>query len=228
MLKRDKNGFIDIIRNNDFDPSSFKRYEKDNVDGVPGFIVQLENSPLFFLARTNNDDYHQHDSRYIRFAPNFPKSEYFPSNGWDHIGSVYECFEFWLNNDVKDYLEEIEVSDLWEQLEGKDLFDSDPLRSRSADSFTKPEKEKVCASLEYFKKLIEVEYNPSKEQLEIIDDRLTYLADSLDRLDKVDWQGIAISTVISISIALNLDTESGKNLFSLFKQAFTAALELFK
>ncbi len=91
MLKRDKNGFIDIIRNNDFDPSSFKRYEKDNVDGEPGFIVQLENSPLFFLARTNKDDYHQHDSRYIRFAPNFPKSEYFPSNGWDHIGGVYEC-----------------------------------------------------------------------------------------------------------------------------------------
>jgi len=228
MLKRDKNGFIKIITNNGLEPSSFKRYEKDDVDGNPGFIIQLENSPLFFLARTNKDDYHEHDSRFINFAPNFPKSEYYPSSNWDHIDGVYEWFEYWLDKHVKTYLEEIDVIDLLEQLEGKALFNTDPLRSRNTESFTKPEKERIGASIERFKKLIEVEYNPSQEQLEIIEDRLNYLTDSLERLNKVDWQGIAISTIISISIALSLDTEDGKHLFDLFKQAFTVALELFQ
>ena len=228
MLKRDKNGFLDIIKSNDLEPSLFKRYEKDDVDGDPGFIIQLENSPLFFLARTNSDDYHKHDSRFIEFAPKYPKSEYLPDSSWDNIEGVYEWFDFWLRKHVKTYIEEIDIPDLWEQLEGNYLFDADPLRSRNTIAFSKPEKEKIRASLEHFSKLISVEYNPTEDQLEIIQDRLKYLSDSLDRLNKVDWQGIAISSVISISIALSLDTEQGKNLFDLFKQAFTAALELLK
>ncbi len=228
MLKRDKNTFIEIIKSKGLELSSFKRYEKDNVDGNPAFIIQLENSPLYFMARTRNEDYHEHDSRFIKFGPNFPKSDYVPSQNWDSIEKVYEIFEYWLDSHVKTYLEEIDIPDLWEQLEGKTLFSTDPLSNRTSDSFTKPEKERICASLEHFKKLAVMEYNPSDEQLEIIQDRISYLADSLDRLNKVDWQGIAISTVISISIALSLDTEKGRHLFTLFKQAFTAALEFLK
>ena len=227
MLKRDKNGFLEILRNNNFEASSFKRYEKD-VDGGKGFIIQLKNSPLFFLARTRAEDYHDHDSRYVKFAPDFPKSDYLPRENWCGIDKIYDYFNDWLNNHVKLYLEELEVSDLWEQLEGNNLFNSDPLSNRSSINFTKPEKERITASIDHFRKLIEVEYSPTEEQLEIINDRLGYLTESLDRLNKVDWQGIAISTVMSISIALSLDTENGKNLFTLFKQAFTAALEYLK
>lgn len=228
MLKRDKNGFIDIIKKTGLEPLSFKRYDKSDVDGELGFIIQLENSPLFFLARTMNDDYHQHDSRCIEFAPNFPKSEYMPPQGWGNISTVYTMFEDWLNNHVKTYLEEIDATDLWEQLEGKTLFNTDPLSNRNSKSFSKPEKEKIAVSLQKFKSLITDKYNPSEEQSEIIEDRLIYLVESLERLNKVDWQGIAISTVISISIALSLDTENGKKLFELFKQAFTSVLEYFK
>lgn len=126
------------------------------------------------------------------------------------------------------YLEEIDIPDLWEQLDGQVLFTSDPLSRRSSESFTKPEKERIRTSLENFKKLVATEYNPSEEQLEIIEDRLSYLASGLDRLNKVDWQGITVSTLISISIALSLDTEKGKYLFQLFKQAFAALLETIK
>lgn len=227
MLKRDKNGFLDIIRRNDLSHSSFKRYEKDDVDGYPGFIIQLENSPLFFLARTSRDDFHEHDCRYIKFGPEFPKSDYEPKNNWGTIDVVYEEFEYWLKNHVIAYLEEIDIEDLWDQLEGQSLFSPDPLSSRSSDSFSKPEKERIRSSINQFRKLIETQYQPHTTQLEAIEDRLEYLVDSLDRLNKVDWQGVAISTVISISIALNLDTQDGKNLFDLFRQAFTALLEIF-
>lgn len=46
MKKKDKNGFIDLIKKHEFEPSQFKRYEKD-VDGFPAFILQFLGSPLF-------------------------------------------------------------------------------------------------------------------------------------------------------------------------------------
>jgi len=112
---------------------------------------------------------------------------------------------------VKTYIEEIEILDLWAQLEGQSLLSVDPLRNRKNSDFDKAEKEHIRASLKQFMKLVEVEYKPTQDQLAVIEDRLNYLGESLDRLNRVDWHGIAISTVISISIALSLDTERGKN-----------------
>lgn len=222
MLKSYKNGFIDIIQRNSFEPSEFKRYEKE-VDNHPAFILQLGNSPLFFMTRTNSEDYHELDLRYIKFAPDYPKTGYYPEHAWTNISDVYEVFENWLHNDVKCYLDEIDAPDLWGQIEGRHLFDEDPMSNRSDRAFDKAEKERVRAALIHFKHLVEIEFKPSQDQLEVIYDRLDYLSEALDRLNKVDWQGLAVSTVISISIALSLDTERGKSLFQVFKQAFASA-----
>lgn len=113
MKKKDKNGFINLIKKHGFDLSQFKRFEKD-VDGYPAFILQFSGSPLFFMVRTNKDDFNQFDIRYIKFAPNFPKSDYYPEQDWAWIGDVYEIFEYWLAQHVKEYLEEIDEPDLWE------------------------------------------------------------------------------------------------------------------
>lgn len=228
MLKCDKNGFIELIKENGHDPLSFKRYEKDDVEGFPAFIIQLKNSPLFFMVRTNNSSFHEHDARYIEFAPGFPKSDYFPGHDWTSMTEVYGWFENWLEFHVNSYIREIDALDLWEQLEGSVLFDSDPIRSRNTDSFSKPEKERIIGALDRFVGLIDAEFDPSDHQREIIEDRLNYLKDGMDRLNKVDWQAIAVSTVISISIALSLDTDNGKKLFDLFKQAFSVALDLLR
>lgn len=228
MLKRDKNRFLEVIKESGLKHSLFKRFEKGDVEGSPAFIIQLKNSPMFFMARTDSSDYFSHDSRYIEFSPKFTKSDYRPHNGWDNIEGVLEIFNNWLEMHVKTYLEELEETDLWEQLEGRVLFGSDPMSNRTSGQFSKPEKERIQESLVNFKALIELEYAPTNEQLEVIQDRIDYLSDSVNRLNKTDWQGIAVSAIISISIALNLDTEKGKNLFSLFKQSFAAMLEYMK
>ena len=57
MLKKDKNAFIDVIKDNDLNPSLFRNYEK-KVEEHPAFILQLVSTPLFFMTRTANDDFH--------------------------------------------------------------------------------------------------------------------------------------------------------------------------
>lgn len=225
MLKKHKNGFIKIIEEKGFHVSQFRAVEK-YVDGLPGFILQFVNSPLAFLARTHEDDYFLHDYRFVQFAPSYPKSDYKPAGDWCEISEVYDGFQSWLSTHIKSYLEEIDIPDLWAQIEQQNLFLDDPLSTRDSRHFDKAEKEKISIAIEKFKELLETHYQPTKDQLEIINDRLSYLSDSSDRLSKVDWQGVAISTLISISIALSLDTQRGRELFGLFKTAFTSALNL--
>jgi len=225
MLKKDRNRFIELISKYELDPADFKKHEK-SIDEHPAFILQLNNSPLFFMVRTNKDDYAEFDMRYISFAPNFPKSEYMPQTGWTWIGDVYETFEYWLSNHVIPYREEIEAPDLWEQMQGSQLFIEDPLVSRDQSDFDKVEKENIRLAISQFEQSIKLLYQPTTEQIETIRDRLDYLSESLDRVNKVDWQGLAISTVISISIALSLDTTKGKELFSLFKESFSTIVKV--
>ncbi|MCF7493615.1 hypothetical protein L3V35_00940 [Vibrio sp. L5-1] len=224
MLKKHKNGFLEIIEESGFHASQFKAVEKE-VDSNPGFILQFVNSPLAFLTRTNSTDYFEHDFRYVLFAPSYPKSEYVPENGWCSINDVYEGLKQWLENHILVYLDEIDIPDLWSQIESQNLFVEDPMVNRSEKGFDKAEKERIVLAIEHFKSLVKLEYKPTEEQLEVINDRLGYLVESVDRLNKVDWQGVAVSTIISISIALSLDTNRGSELFSLFKSAFTSALD---
>ena len=83
-------------------------------------------------------------------------------------------------------------------------------------------------SINEFKVLIINGFHPDVKELNIIENRLEYLSESLNRLNKIDWKGLAISTVISISIALSLDTTSGHKLFELFKSVFHNVLYLLK
>ena len=64
------------------------------------------------------------------------------------------------------------------------------------------------------------EYKPTEEQLNSIEDRLKYLSDSTERLNKVDWQGVAISTIMSISM-FSMYSEANK--FIRMKEQFLIA-----
>jgi hypothetical protein len=74
--------------------------------------------------------------------------------------------------------------------------------------------------------LIIKNFKPNKEELEVVDARLKYLSDAMEKHNKFDWKGIAINTVIAITIALSLNPEQGNKLFQLFKQVFAAVIYL--
>jgi len=57
---------------------------------------------------------------------------------------------------------------------------------------------------------------------------LEYLKKAVDRLNKFDWRGLAISVVVGIGINLSVDTNSGKLLLDLLRQAFNTVTYLLK
>jgi hypothetical protein len=76
-------------------------------------------------------------------------------------------------------------------------------------------------SINELKLLIHQNFNTSQEQQKLVDDRLNYLIDSTNRLNKFDWKSVSISTMLSIVTTLTLDVEKGRQLFVLFQKVFS-------
>lgn len=128
---------------------------------------------------------------------------------------------------MKTYLEDRDVPDLWSQIETLAFSSVSPIMStRDTSMFSESEKVQARIAVQTFQQSIIENFNPPQEQLEYITDQLKYLADAVDRLNKFDWRGLALSIVVGIAINLTVDTEGGRLLFKLFEQAFQSALLL--
>jgi len=225
MLKKYKNGFLEIIQRNKFDPKVFEVTEDDTAAFKP-FVLQVKDTPFRFVTRSSDRDFHVFDCAYTEFAPRFPLSSYMPT-GWGGIEFVYTKFEQWLNSDLKEYFNEQVTPDLWEQISSQESLIPLPLPSdQDFTNYSEEEKSQLRLALSEFRLLIAETFKPTQEQLKTIDARLNYASDALDRLNRFDWKSILISTTLAISIALSLDTARGRLLFELLKRILSNTVYL--
>ncbi|MCJ7807725.1 MAG: hypothetical protein MUP73_03255, partial [Dehalococcoidia bacterium] len=94
-----------------------------------------------------------------------------------------------------------------------------------AEYFTDDEKHSLIMSVETLRLSVVNTFQPSDDQLKVIDGHLEYLKNAVDRLNRIDWRAIAVMTSIQIATVLTLDTEKGRLLLSLFEQAFSEGLK---
>lgn len=189
------------------------------------FVIRVRNTPLAFtvIPHTSNFDYY--GIRYTEFKPGYPeRSPFFSTTPFNKL---LTAFKEWIENTVTPYLDEEKTPDLWQQVETYHSFiDEAPAESRDTSDFTEEEKADVRRSVEEFKRLVAENFSPTVEQQEYINRELDYLSNAVDRLNRFDWRGLAISTLMGIAINLSVDTERGRLLFKLFQQAFHAGLRL--
>lgn len=226
MLKKYKNIFLKIIIDQGFDPNDFSQkellYKK-----TPAFALKYRDTPLEFIARNSMDNYHDMDCIFTKFAPNFPLSDIIPDNDWFKPKDIFVIFERWLKEHLQEYLNDLNVPDMWEQVDkSKKIIEEISIGTNDQYLFSKDEKEEVRKALNIFKDHAGKELLLSEAQILLFSKRVDYLAGAVDRLTKFDWKNVAVSTIMSISIALSLDVEKGRLLFNLFKEAFKHTLKL--
>lgn len=222
MRKTDKNGFIKIIEECGLNPAYFKASQlgKDENDVLK---ISLDNSPFYFIVRTNDMDIYEHNGAYVKYTNYFKELELMPNvPGWLTIEEIYESMRYWINHHIKPYLEDKGAIDLWGILGNKNLLTKDPLDNRDGSQFNEFEKEIIRTSLKELVEEIKKQFELTEGQLEVVNDRISYISERLDKLNKTDWQGIVISAILSIATALSLDTTQGKILLDLFKHALTS------
>lgn len=195
------------------------------VDGNSSYVVSVRDSSLRFIARCTPEL--RFDAAFNRFAPGLPLTDYIPAAGWFvDIEGVLEEFTRWLREDATAMVEEASAPDLWSDI-GSAISNLGTFDDRFT-TFSDVEQSVVQRVLNDFREDVVRVFQPTPTQLDRIESELKYLGAAAGRLNKFDWKGVAINTLIAIGVALSLDVERGRELMNLFQAAIAGALHLLK
>lgn len=226
MLTKYKNQLFDSIKESTFALNQFK-YEEFKSDGNYISRINYIDTPFYFYTKNPSNSYKHFQYKYTTFSPGYESTDYIPNNRWVGIDSILRSFRGWLDKDISEYLAENVAIDLWTEFKNTgSSLNLNNIDFDDKDSFTVEEQKQINLALDELKLLIKDNFKTNQEQQSNVNNRLDYLIEGSKRLNKVDWKSIAISTMISISIALTLDAEQGQLLFSLFKKVINALPKL--
>lgn len=221
MLKRHKNGFIGVIQEHGLDSQSFE-VEEPVFDKVKAFVLRFRKSSMCFIVWPDEESFDRFQYSFTSFTPAFPSSGVRYSRD---IDGVYESFSIWLKQDLALYIDNMLEPDFWEQITTQHDFLSSSGETEY-EQFDEEEKAQLRLKIGEFRLLVINKFGLSPEQIEMINRRLDYMSEALDRLNRFDWRGVVINSVVSISIALYLNNEQGRTLFNLFKRVFATVVHL--
>jgi hypothetical protein len=253
MLKRYKNRFFHAIQGLGFDPAVFSaQTEKFNSvpdlpermtimrffrlmvgDDAPqpepakgpertALVIRLKDTELWFGITDCPWSFDHGSFTFTRFGPGFPKDPWSDDAPFEEILTE---FERWLNLDVAKYLEEKALPDYWSEIEMSGSLGAETdVPVGEGEPFTPEEREEVRRAIRTFRGLVEHHFHPTAQQSDFINERLDYLSRAVDRLNRFDWRGVAVSMVGNVAVNLSVDHEGGRILFALFKQAFLKLL----
>ena len=223
ILQKYKNNLLTIIQESGIDPNLFTA-ENRVFDNIGFFTISLRDSSILFAICPWENRFDDFRYRRSLFQAGFAMSELLYGGKSERL---FEIFKDWLNSVVIPYLDDVRTPDFWQILEETrshtkhEVFTPDDF-----NSFSDGEKIQIRLTIKEFRLLIMDNFNPNQEHLKAVDARLEYLSDAIDKHNKFDWKGIAIHTVMAITIALSLSPEQGHQLFELFRQIFSNILYL--
>lgn len=219
MLKKYKNQFVEFINGFDLGTSDFKINVLDNDENnAQNIELVVKNSPFFFRIMSYPENWNLFWVEFKAFKPTFP------TESWP-VGSEYmnfeECLthlEYWKSRHLDEYFEEETRPDLLESFARTKTYNISEINFDTNEPFLSSEKKIIKSGLEEIKLLIREEFDFTQSQIGIIDNRIKYLEEAIDRLNKTDWKSLLISTILSIIISLALDTNNSEKMIKLFSK----------
>jgi len=231
MLNKYKNELLDVIKKSHFSVSDFVASEPDSPEH--GKTFTLVHTPSNFHLEVWNDprDFDSFRGFYTDFVPGLI-GYYFPNDTnyafeeleyCDIMELVAHCTQ-WLEG-IDKYNEDLATPDLWANITDSQNIINETDKE-SLEYFLPAEKDSIRLAIRDFKQLMEKKFEMDTEQHAIVFERLDYLTKAVDKSNKFDWKGIALNTIISISITLSLDADRGRQLFELFKTVFGSIVRM--
>ena len=222
MLVKHKNLVFRLLQkySDRLDLRRFSTHAEDEV-----FSINYTDTPFWFRIRYSPSSYDRFDCRWTLFAPGFPECEFVPRDTWTSFGEVLTYLDTWLSNTLLPNLANSEEVDLWEQfLSNSTVNMTSPPTAEDFHPHTSQECATIRSLITEFRTLIIRSFQPTPDQLVVITQRLDYLSAALERLNRFDWRALAVTTVLAIGVNLCVDTNTGRTLWNLFRQAFAGAV----
>jgi hypothetical protein len=219
MRKKYRNELFALITDSQLPINDFS-LKDEIIEDLPAVVIQYKNTPFKFVIRNAKNSYEDFDYQYVPYSPEFIMGGM--SEGFVDFDEVHSELDEWIESNIKAYLEDEEESDLWQEFNrGNSTVNLNEINFEEKSNFSKNEKAQLVMAMNELKFLIHKNFDTTNKEQDLVNQRIEYLIDSIDTLNKFDWKGSAISTIISIAISLTLDTEKGKLLFELFKRVLS-------
>lgn len=219
MRLTDKNKIVEYLKKSSYGIDAFDLY--DAVGSAPVVTrLNIKGTELFCTITPFPQDFNAYAMMYTKYGPTLPQINPSPRAVLtiDHV--IVEIAR-WLNRDVKQYWEDRNAPDLWEEYKnGARYLKLEELDVDDKQHFTADDQVRIGFAIVDLKLLIKERFDPTEAQLAAVNKKLDYLVETTSRLSKTDWKGVAIGIIASIAIALSLDTQRGQQLWQLFKQVF--------
>lgn len=133
---------------------------------------------------------------------------------------ILESFKYWLVAHCKDLYDDKAGNDLWTDYKKQAAFSSIKNEDYSNfENFSNHDRASIKLALEEIKGIIIERFTKTDEQIIDLNLRIDYLTEAVGRLNKTDWRGIFLSTIINITVALTLSPKEGQELMNLFLSA---------
>ena len=216
---KQKKLFYDIFTLNDISWNDFEEIQVE-LEGLPHDGINLIHKPtqLFFLFGYNSLSPTYGSGRWmVSFAPgqnNIPQTTIPSIISWDE---VLRNFHIW----VKMLKEQIEAHIFMEAVQQyKDSVNSYTLDFSMEEPFKPNEEAFIKEQLLLIQDKLK-DLDPLKEQVEIINSRITYLINRLDKkFPKVDWLNIFVGTIMSTMATEGIDLAKDPTIMDSIKLLF--------
>lgn len=216
LIKKYKNQIYNTLNRKGFNPKDFI-IEDINENGYDIGQLRYKRQEMLFQFISSKDSFHYFDVRYKKFDKGLPWTDLPSGSKFIEFEIVLGIFSMWLDDELSEYINETVTKDLWLIAESnKGSLKLDYIDFDDNSPFTLEEKEQLKLGLNEAKTLLLKEFNFNEHQMKVVEKRLQYLGESIERNTKTDWKGIAVSTIIGLILNLGIDTESGKLVWDLF------------
>lgn len=225
ILRKYTDELLTLLIENNIDKNLLNHKTTKNEKGYNSFEISINNTPFYFKLVNSPDSFDAFTCSFILFQAKYPLFEV--RDNWRMFVDIKPYFLKWIK-EVKDYFNELTRIDLWEQLySSSNILNLSEIDFDDKTNFNYDELQQIKLSINDLKLLISREFNLQDDERIVVNDRLDYLTSASERLNRYDWKGLLISTMINISVALSLDTTKGQALFLLFKKVFSIATKYF-
>lgn len=223
LYRTERNDIFEIVRRIGGDPllirvRCHRVAEKElrlKVDGEPTFY--------FFMAAHSTVDGRSPEGFWrISGVPQYTPS---PTTDWIKWSVLYTHLEKWVSRVKK----ELDAPDLWAAFvldQRTTAFAGARPSDESFRPFTADEKVVIRRALSATEQKIDETFHPSRDEMAYVRERLDYIADRLDHLNRFDWKGVFLESIMSVGVGLALDAVGVRTLFEVVKQTFGQILRL--
>ena len=211
ILKKHRNQLPKFLEERGFEASDFELHETEL-----SIELQYRSSPMKFKLFRSKDSFEAFTYQFTRFTANF-QNKAFTSKYVDFDG-ILNALNGWVRDHLNEYISDIEEIDYLNQwINSSGSVEIEQIDFESSEPFKTDEIQQIKIGLEEVKYLVTQHLELTKNEVELVNRRIDYLADSLERTSrKTDWKNIAISTLINLITTLSLNPEQASTLWGMF------------